>query len=185
MTVFRHREALVEACRQGLWPKFLFFWGHTQKGRTVDKSCLSQWYPASFQVHGERFPTAEHWMMASKASLFGDQEMRARILASRSPGEAKKLGRKVRRFDEAVWDDRSFDIVVEGNVHKFGQNAHLRSFLLTTNNRVLVEASPRDYIWGIGMAQDHPHATNPEMWLGENKLGFALMIARDRLATDM
>lgn len=182
MTTFRHRRALVEACRQGLRPKYLLFWGHKQNGSSIDKSCLSQWFHAPFEVHGERFPTAEHWMMASKASLFGDQEMRSRILASPSPGAAKTLGRQVRSFDPAVWDARSLDIVAEGNVHKFGQNDGLRSFLLATGSRVLVEASPRDRIWGIGMGQDDPRATNPETWRGQNKLGFALMIAREQLS---
>jgi len=184
MTVIRDRRSLVEACRQGFRPKYLCFWGHKQKRRSVDKSCLSQWFPSSFEVGGERFATAEHWMMAGKARLFGDAETRARILAARSAAEAKKLGRQVRHFDEVLWDERSFDIVVEGNVHKFGHDPRLRSFLLSTGSRVLVEASPRDDIWGIGLAQDHPHATQPEMWLGENKLGFALMVARERLAGD-
>lgn len=185
MTVFRNREALMEACRQGLRPKYLFFWGHKQKGPSIGTSCLSQWFVAPFDVQGERFPTAEHWMMASKAALFDDHEMRGRIIASRSPAEAKKLGRHVRSFDADVWDSRSLDIVTEGNVHKFGQNEHLRAFLLATGRRVLVEASPRDRIWGIGMGQDDPHATHPEMWRGENKLGFALMLARKRLADGM
>ena len=185
MTVFRHRQGLVQACREGLRPKYLFFWGHKPRGQSIDKSCLSQWFPAAFEVRSERFVTAEHWMMAEKASLFGDQEMRARIIASRSPGEAKKLGRQVRGFDASVWDDHSLDIVTKGNVHKFGQNEHLRSFLLATSHRVLVEASPRDRIWGIGMDQNNPHATNPEMWRGENKLGFALMLAREELTGSM
>jgi len=181
MTAFHDRGALETAYRQGLRPKYLFFWGHRSRGGLVDKSCLSQWFPSPFEVDGEVYPTAEHWMMAGKAKLFGDEATRVRILAARSPGAAKKLGRLVRTFDAAMWDARSLDIVAQGNVHKFIQNQHLGTFLIGTGKRVLVEASPQDRIWGIGLAQSNPHATNPLKWRGENKLGFALMMARARL----
>ena len=53
--------------------EFLFFWGHQpSKDGTITKSCLSQWYAAPFVVDGLVYPTAEHWMMAEKARLFGD-----------------------------------------------------------------------------------------------------------------
>ena len=87
----------------------------------------------------------------------------------------------MRGFDEAVWERERFGIVVEGSVHKFGQDAALRQFLLGTGERVLVEASPRDRIWGIGLAADDERATDPARWRGLNLLGFALMEAREVL----
>lgn len=107
-----------------------------------------------------------------------------KILAAKSPAEAKKLGRKVRNFDPKIWGENCFDIVCEGNYHKFSQHEDLKEFLLNTKDRVLVEASPVDNIWGIGMAQDHDHAENPRLWKGSNLLGFALMEVRNRLKKD-
>lgn len=106
------------------------------------------------------------------------------ILGAASPAEAKKLGRLVRGFDQARWNAERFGIVVEGSVHKFGQDPALRDFLLGTANRVLVEASPRDLIWGIGLGAANEAAGDPRRWRGRNLLGFALMEARERLAAD-
>ncbi len=140
-------------------PKFFFFWGHMPKqADAVDKSCFSQWFPAAFEVAGETYATAEHWMMAEKARLFGDESVRQRILAARHPNEAKKLGRLVAGFDPARWDAVKFELVRAGNQHKFGQHEALKTYLLTTGDRVLVEASPVDAIWGIGLAADHADA---------------------------
>lgn len=164
---------------------YLFFWGHTPKepGRT-DQSCLSNWFPASFTMDGKRYPTTEHYMMAEKARLFGDDECLSRILAAKDPGAAKRLGREVRSFDEETWVAHRFEIVVAGNVEKFRQNDDLSEFLIGTGPKVLVEASPRDRIWGIGMGKDNPKATHPSQWNGLNLLGFALMEARARLQGD-
>ena len=162
--------------------KYLLFWGHTlSKDGSVTKSCFSQWWESTFEVDKVRYATAEHWMMAKKAELFEDEEMLGKILAAKSPAEAKKLGRKVRGFDPKVWGENCFDIVCEGNFYKFSQHPDLKVFLLNTKDRVLVEASPVDRIWGIGMAQNHEHAENPWFWKGSNLLGFALMEVRDRL----
>ena len=120
-------------------------------------------------------------MMAGKARLFRDDEMLAEILASASPAEAKQVGRKIRNFDEAAWKAARFDIVVAGNLGKFGQNPALERFLLDTGERVLVEASPHDRIWGIGMDARDPGAMDPRAWRGSNLLGFALMEVRSRL----
>ena len=153
--------------------KFVFFWGTA--------SPFSQWHPAPFVLDGIACATAEHWMMAEKARLFGDVEARARILAAPGPGRAKRLGREVRGFDESRWEAERFGIVVRGNVAKFGQNAALREFLAATGSKVLVEASPFDHVWGIGLGRDHVDATNPARWRGLNLLGFALMEARSAL----
>lgn len=179
----RTRDELIQALRTGERPKYLCFWGHRPlAGGVIGKPCLSQWWPVSFHENDDGYRSAEHYMMAEKARLFGDEETRARILAATSPAAAKKLGRDVRGFENARWEAARFDIVVRGNLLKFGQNPGLREFLLGTGSRVLVEASPVDRIWGIGLTADDPGAENPERWRGLNLLGFALMEARRRLA---
>ena len=107
--------------------------------------------------------------------------IRDRILSTKKPGAAKALGRQILDFDAEVWDENKYDIVVKGNFHKFSQNPKLKQFLIGTGKRVLVEASPVDKIWGIGLAQDDKHSSNPLMWKGQNLLGFALMSTRDLL----
>lgn len=161
--------------------KFLFFWGHQRPSSGVSASCFSQWYDAPFVVGSERYPTAEHYMMAEKAALFDDADIRKKVLAAPNPGAAKALGRQVRGFDDARWVAARFDIVCRANEAKFAQNPELRTFLEQTGNRVLVEASPVDRIWGIGLAQDDERASNPNQWQGLNLLGFALMQVREQL----
>lgn len=161
---------------------FYFFWGHTPKVAGVaDRSCLSQWFPAPFEVDGVRYRTAEHWMMAEKARLFGDLESLARILAAGTPAEAKALGRKVTPFDAARWEKVRFEVVVRGSVAKFSAHPELKAFLLGTGDAVLVEASPRDRVWGIGMGASNPDAQDQSKWRGRNLLGFALVEARKRI----
>ena len=163
--------------------EFLFFWGHQpSKDGKVGKSCLSQWYAASFTLEGDIYPTAEHYMMASKARLFGDDESLAKILEAPDPKRAKALGRKVANFEEAVWKENARRLVTEGNIAKFSQNEGLKSFLLETGERVLVEASPYDRVWGIGLKASDKRAKDPANWEGENLLGFALMDVRDELS---
>ncbi|MDH6567468.1 ribA/ribD-fused uncharacterized protein [Streptomyces sp. SAI-117] len=176
------QDALVRQVRAGAKLKFLYFWGHRPRpdGR-VGASCLSQWWPSPFVVDGVTYATAEHWMMAGKARLFDDPEAERRIVAAGHPSQAKAAGRLVRGFDEQIWRRERFGIVVEGSVHKFAAHEDLRQFLLNTGDRVLVEASPVDRVWGIGLAADDEAAGHPERWRGPNLLGFALMEARDRL----
>ncbi|MFI9614255.1 NADAR family protein [Streptomyces sp. NPDC052023] len=180
--VIDSREALVRAVRAGAHLKYLHFWGHRPRadGR-LGASCLSQWWPAPFTVDGVEYATAEHWMMARKARLFADAEGERRVLTSGHPAEAKKAGRLVRGFDGAVWERERFKIVAEGSFHKFAADAGLREFLLGTGMRVLVEASPVDPVWGIGLPANDAAASDPERWRGLNLLGFALMEARERL----
>lgn len=163
--------------------KFLFFWGHRpERDGGIGKGCLSQWWPCTFTADGQEFSSAEHYMMWRKALLFGDREVAARVLTARTPAEAKVLGRKVSGFDDALWSSARLGIVVEGNLAKFGQDPALRSYLLGTGSRVLVEASPLDRVWGIGLAADDPRALDPSSWLGLNLLGEALMEVRSRLS---
>ncbi|WP_255950828.1 NADAR family protein [Streptomyces odontomachi] len=179
----RSREELAALVAAGAQPKWLMFWGHRpQRDGSVGPGALSQWWPSAFTVDGVRYASAEHWMMAGKARLFGDDASLATILAAGTPAEAKKFGRLVRGFDEARWSAACFDLVVAGNVAKFGQDPALRRYLLDTRNRVLVEASPRDRVWGIGLGASDDRATDPARWPGRNLLGFALMEARARLA---
>jgi ribA/ribD-fused uncharacterized protein len=162
--------------------EYLFFWGHTPRDPTkVDASCLSQWFPASFTDEGVRYATAEHYMMAAKARLFGDAEALEAILSAPSPAEAKAIGRSVRNYDDGEWARARSEAVVRGNVAKFEQNEELGRFLRATGERILVEASPRDRIWGIGLGASNPDARRPSRWRGLNLLGFALTEARARL----
>ncbi|MEF9906667.1 NADAR family protein [Streptomyces sp. P9-A2] len=176
------REALIEAVATGERIKYLHFWGHQPlpDGR-IGAGCLSQWWPSPFTVDGVTYTTAEHWMMAAKARIFADPEAERKILAAEHPADAKKEGRLVRHFDDAVWRRERFRVVVEGSTHKFAAHADLRAFLLNTGDRVLVEASPRDRVWGIGLGAKNERAANPAQWRGANLLGFALMQARTRL----
>ncbi|MGA6164981.1 NADAR family protein [Amycolatopsis magusensis] len=180
MTVLS-REELVAAVESGERFEYFCFWGHTPGSGEVGKWCLSQWWPVLFTVDGVEYRSAEQYMMAEKARLFGDTEAEQRILGSETPAEAKELGRAVRDFDQDTWVARRFDIVLRGNEAKFGQHAPLREFLVATGAQVLVEAAPRDVIWGIGLGASNPRALDPAQWRGRNLLGFALMAVRDRL----
>lgn len=160
--------------------EFLFFWGHTMKDE-ITKACFSQWFPFEFQENGIGFKTAEHYMMAGKAKLFNDDEILEQIVKAETPNQAKSLGRKVKNFDPKIWNEHKYEIVKEGNLLKFSQNEKFKEFLISTNDKILVEASPYDTIWGIGMLESDPKAENPSQWNGENLLGFALMEVRDEL----
>lgn len=176
------RSTLIEKFEKGEALDFLFFWGHRPKQDTViDKSCLSQWWRQGFQHEGIYYRTAEHWMMAEKARLFEDPASLERILKAGTPIEAKKLGRKVKGFQLETWQTHAYQIVKRGNLQKFSQHQNLQTYLLSTGDKVLVEASPYDPIWGIGLAQEAPQAQDPRQWLGSNWLGFALMEVRDEL----
>jgi ribA/ribD-fused uncharacterized protein len=162
---------------------YLCFWGHRRRAdAAVSASCFSQWYPTRFEVDAVAYASAEHFMMAEKARLFDDAATRAKILAAPTPDDAKRLGRQVANYDDARWAARRFDAVVRGNLAKFAADDALRRFLLGTASRVLVEASPIDTVWGIGLAAEDPRAADPAQWQGLNLLGFALMVVRGRLA---
>lgn len=158
---------------------FLFFWGHTSKNEQVGKECLSQWYPASFTFDNIIYKTSEHWMMAQKALLFKDRDIFEKIIKTETTKEVKSLGRQIKNFSNDIWNESKFKIVKTGNIHKFTQNPKLLSYIKSTEGQVLVEASPVDKIWGIGLAQDAVNVDNPYFWDGENLLGFALMEVRD------
>lgn len=176
----RDLESLIGLHSRGAPLKYLYFWGHTPtpSGNHV----FSQWFPHPFDHEGVTYPTAEHAMMAAKARLFGDEEALRRVLAAGHPGRAKAAGREVAGFSEQVWAAHRFELVAAANVAKFASSPALRAHLLGTGSRVLVEASPLDRIWGIGLAADDPRAADPARWRGPNLLGFALMHARAALS---
>jgi ribA/ribD-fused uncharacterized protein len=139
------------------------------------------WWPAPLRIDGVSYATAEHWMMAAKARLFGDDQALAAVLAAGSPGDAKAAGRAVRGYRDQAWAAARLDLVVTGSVAKFRQNPDLADFLLGTGSQVLVEASPHDRIWGTGLGAGSPDIGRPSRRPGTNLLGFALMNARDQL----
>lgn len=178
-------EWLVENFEKGKKLKYIFFWGHQKsKNGSLTQSCFSQWWTSPFTVEGIKYNTAEHWMMAQKALLFGDKESFQKIILAKSPTEVKSLGRQVRYFNEEMWVSKRMEIVVQGTLHKFKQSQELTQFLVSTKGKILVEASPVDKIWGIGLAADNEKIENPKCWKGLNLLGFALMEVRDILTND-
>ncbi len=159
----------------------VFFWGHQpSKNGEITNSCFSQWWQSSFFVNGIEYKTAEHWMMAKKAELF-DKAIVPEILSTQNPIAVKKLGRKIQNYSDEIWMEKRYQIVKEGNIYKFSQNPKLIEFLLKTENKIIVEASPVDPIWGIGLAADRPEAKDPKKWMSLNLLGFALMEVRDEI----
>jgi ribA/ribD-fused uncharacterized protein len=151
-----------------------FFWSK--------KSVLSQWYRSPFvDDDGQKYITAEQYMMAEKARLFGDSETRLKILQSDDPKTCKNLGRKVKGFDQTIWEGKREDIVYNGSLLKYAQNKDLKNALLLTADKCLVEASPYDKIWGIGMTASQKGASNPLCWKGLNLLGYILMRVREKL----
>lgn len=151
--------------------KFVFFWN----------GIYSQWYGAPFTIGGISFNTCEQYMMYKKAMLFGDEDIANKILLSNRSDEQKYLGRLVKGFDRTIWDQHSFSIVYEANLAKFSQNSELKEELLATGDRVIVEASPYDFIWGIKMGDADSNIESPEKWKGLNLLGFTIMTVRNQL----
>ncbi len=148
---------------------------------------LSQWHACKFTVNGVTFSSTEQFMMFAKAMHFGDTEAADKIMATDDPGEQKRLGRQVKNFVKEVWDLVDFYYVFRGNLAKFTQNNELQRYLLGTKGKHLVEASPYDRKWGVGLNANDPDITDPTKWKGENRLGNVQMQVRDVLqaAADM
>jgi ribA/ribD-fused uncharacterized protein len=154
----------------------LLFWSTSE--------IYSNWHPASFVEDGVRFANSEQYMMWRKASCFGNEALAVRMLSETNPRKLKALGREVQGFDEDVWERERLPMMIRGCYLKFSQNESMREALLATGNRTIVEASPVDAIWGIGLAEDDPRALDPTSWQGRNLLGQALMEVR-RLLEDL
>jgi len=162
--------------------EYIFFWGHTNKSKEqVNSTCFSQWFPSAFTVDKVLYKTAEHWMMAHKALLFDNSDIFEKIIKSDSPKDVKELGRNVIGYDDQKWNENKFEIVKLGNIHKFNQHPKLAEYLIETEDRIIVEASPVDKVWGIGLSQNSKDIDNIYAWDGQNLLGFALMEVRDFL----
>jgi ribA/ribD-fused uncharacterized protein len=151
--------------------RFTFFWSGP----------FSQWDPSPFFVEGVMYNCAEQYMMAEKARLFGDEEMEARIMSATLPSDQKRYGRMVKGFDLKEWEKVARDIVYRGNMAKFSQSEKHRDELFATEGTTLVEASPRDRIWGIGLKANDPRAKDRSKWRGKNWLGDTLTRVRDDL----
>lgn len=152
--------------------EYTFFWNGP----------FSQWYPSPFTVDGIPFTHAEQYMMYCKAKLFNDTEIMEKVLASTDPKEQKGLGRKVKNFDAQKWDRVARKVVYDGNYNKFKQNPKLLKQLLDTKGTTLVEASPYDTIWGIGLSEENAKKISPSNWPGKNWLGLTLTQLRDDIS---
>jgi ribA/ribD-fused uncharacterized protein len=183
--IISSKEVLITEIRRGYKPDYLFFWGYqARRDNQIGKQCLSQWWPSNFKIGSVIYPTAEHYLMAEKARLFGDEDALAKILLASHPAEAKNLGRIVKLYSEDIWTSQRFAIAVRGNLAKFGQNKDIKLFLVGTGEKILVESSPVDRVWGIGLAEGDKRASDPDQWRGLNLLGFALMEARSRIQNE-
>ncbi len=163
----------------------LFFWGHDPAKNGMD-ACFSNWYPAQFKdKNSQVFSDTEMWMMYHKAIFFKDNESAKKILTcTGNPKKAKEIGRKVKNFDSTVWSKNCERIVYEGLILKFEQDVSLKKHLLGTHDRLLVEASPFDKIWGIGISAETARKTPPKRWPGKNLLGKCLGKAREQIRED-
>lgn len=162
---------LINQINEGKKFKYEFFWGGP----------FSQWCLARFKIDDLSYNCAEQYMMSEKARFFKDEDSFKKIMQANTPDIQKSLGRKIKNFDEQAWDIVKKDVVIRGNYAKFVQNKKLEEILLFTKDSILVEASPFDKIWGIGLKENDPKAMNPMTWKGENLLGFCLIEVRERL----
>lgn len=151
--------------------KFTYFWGGP----------FSQWLASNFEVQGVKYNCAEQYMMAMKAKTFNDEDTRRLIMEAENPKEQKALGRKVKNFNADVWNGVAKAYVFIGNCHKFTQNPDLLKTLMDTKGTTLVEASPYDKIWGIGLKADDPKVKSRDTWQGTNWLGEVLTDLRNNL----
>jgi ribA/ribD-fused uncharacterized protein len=143
----------------------------------------SQWFIIPFTIEGETYNCCEQYMMAKKAAFFNDKETKDLIMNASEPKEQKKLGRLVKNFDEDKWNEVADEIVFQGNLAKYSQNLHLKQMLLATGDKIIVECSPYDTIWGNGLNISDTLITTPDNWKGTNRLGKAIMRVREVLNT--
>lgn len=151
--------------------KYVFFWG----------SELSNWYECRFRYKNLNFYNSEQAFMWEKAVFFGDMDTAALIMKTPSPNQCKKLGRIVKGFNADVWLSAGYEVMIAVNLAKFSQRLILKDVLLSTGDRIIVEASPYDTIWGIGLYHDDDRVLDESQWKGMNLLGKALMEVRKKL----
>jgi len=150
---------------------FILFWN----------GIYSQWHPSNFTIDGREYNCCEQYMMAKKALTFNDQESYKMIMYSDNPRDQKAFGRRVKNFNAEVWSVISREVVYQANYAKFTQNPELRKQLMATGDLEIVEASPYDKIWGIGLGEEDPRAWDKSTWEGTNWLGEAIMRVRETL----
>ena len=166
---------------------YIFFYGHHP--RNGPKHVLSNWTESPFVSEKELanqenifvYQNNEVWMMAEKARLFNDPHALQKILSNPEPKNAKAWGRKVKNFNQQVWNDNCEEIVIEGLFYKFSQNPEMGEFLRSTKGKILVEANPYDNIWGIGIREYEAKRMSPDEWPGKNLLGKCLMKVREMI----
>jgi len=161
----------INACK--ITDEFVFFWG----------SLFSQWYSCEFVDYATgkiKYASTEQYMMQQKALLFEDKEIAEKIMSAKSPNMCKSLGKQVKNFSTEKWITNRISIVTQGNYLKFSQNLSLKNVLMSTGNRIIVEASPFDKIWGIGLGRndDADVINDVANWQGLNLLGICLMNVR-------
>lgn len=160
--------------------EFTFFW----------VGPFSQWHKCAFTVRDIDYNCTEQYMMAQKSLLFGDEVTYHKIMAESDPRKQKKLGRQIQNFDKSLWDKHRYTIVLVGNIAKFTHNKDLREILMDTELTTLVEASPLDNIWGIGLGEktrdgdDVPEVYDRTQWKGLNLLGQVLTQVRENFKAD-
>ena len=153
--------------------KYTFFW--------ETKYVFSNWHPAKFVMNGIKFGNSEQAFMYYKAKLFGDEYSMEKILKNSDPRKVKQLGREISGFDEKIWDENKFQIMYNVNYAKYSQNPKMLNKLISTKGTNLVEASPFDNIWGIGLFEIDAKRLSPNLWPGKNLLGKVLDKVRDDL----
>jgi ribA/ribD-fused uncharacterized protein len=149
--------------------QFTFFWSGP----------FSNWHPSPFEIEDIWYNCSEQYMMAEKARLFGDSETLGKIMASPDPSDQKRYGREVQGFVKEKWDAVAKGVVYRGCRAKFTQNPDLKAILLATAGTTLVEASPEDRIWGIGLRKTDSRSKDRSKWLGTNWLGETLTKIRE------
>ena len=142
---------------------------------------LSNWYPSKFTVNDVDFSSMEQYMMYKKAVCFGDKDMANKILATDDVAEIKAFGRLVANYNESYWNGVRQIVVFEGLTAKFSQNEGLKAKLKATDNSILAECAVKDRIWGIGLSMNDQDRLKIDKWKGQNLLGYALMMVRERL----
>lgn len=146
-----------------------------------DNGFLSNWYLSDFLADGITFSSMEQYMMYKKALCFADDETASRILATKEVSEIKALGRMVAGYDDHIWSGIRQIVVYQGLTEKFRQNGELKERLFRTGESVLAECAVKDTIWGIGLSMKDPNRFDMAKWKGQNLLGYALMMVRERL----
>lgn len=168
-------KELCQRYNQGERFVFNFFWG----------GYLSNWFESDFVVNGFKYWCNEQYMMAKKVELFGDLVSKDAVMKSNDQREIKNIGRKCTGFDQKLWDENKEIIVYDGCYAKFTQNLKLLDYIKSQKDKVLVEASPYDTIWGIGLGKEEGvYLENPNNWRGTNLLGFTLMRVRDMILSE-